>query len=62
MGDNIFRRIGRGLKVMYSKIVNSSYVQNIKAEQDSGKVNPDEFSTDFGSLQTKEEDVFATKF
>ena len=39
--DNIFKRIGRGFKVMYMKIVNSNYVQNIKAEQETA--NPNEF-------------------
>ena len=63
MSDNIFKRIGRGLKVMYTKIANSNYVQSIKEEQDSGKANPDEYSTNFsGFNQDTEQDQFATKF
>lgn len=40
--ESVIKRMGRGFKVMYEKIVNSNYVQNIKAEQES-TVDKDKF-------------------
>lgn len=56
--DNAAKRMGRGFKVMftklangYSKVVNNNYVQSIKAEQEG----IDAFSTNLSELAPEEE-------
>jgi len=47
--DNLFKRMIRGFKVMYEKLVSSKFVQHIKEQEEIS--NPNEFSTDLSNLE-----------